>query len=82
MGGVQYLCESASASMHFQPGEGPSRGLLRDCENRWIVFSSSPVSALLQAATLHRAQADDKARGENLHHSKTSLSFQTMMVFG
>ena len=24
-------CESSS--MHFQPGEGPSRGLLRDCEN-------------------------------------------------
>ena len=22
--------------MHFQPGEGPNRGLLRDCENRWI----------------------------------------------
>ena len=26
----------------FQPGEGPSRGgLLRDCENRWIVCSTS-----------------------------------------
>ena len=24
----------------FQPGEGPSRGLLRDCENQWIVCSS------------------------------------------
>ena len=31
----------ALASRRFQPGEGPSRGLLRDCENRWIVCSST-----------------------------------------
>ena len=30
-------CESAS--MHFQPGEGPSRGLLRDC-------TTSPINRL------------------------------------
>ena len=30
-------CESASG--HFQPGEGPCRGLLRDCENIAIVCS-------------------------------------------
>ena len=29
------------ASRVFQPGEGPSRGLLCDCLNRWIVCSSS-----------------------------------------
>ena len=33
-------CESASKC--FQPGGGPNRGLLRHCENRWIVCSSSP----------------------------------------
>ena len=27
------------ASRHFQPGEGPSSGLLCDCKNRWIVCS-------------------------------------------
>ena len=32
-------------SRHFQPGEGPSRGLLHDCENRWIVCSSSQNSS-------------------------------------
>ena len=31
-------CESASRC--FQQGEGPSKGLLRDCKNRWIVCSS------------------------------------------
>ena len=34
------------ASRHFQPGEGPNRGLLCDCENwlwnRWIVCSTNP----------------------------------------
>ena len=40
-------CESASSC--FQPGEGPSRGLLRDCENRWIIWrsTSSLVSCTL-----------------------------------
>ena len=28
-------------SMHFQPGEASSRGLLHDCENRWIICSST-----------------------------------------
>ena len=30
-----------SANWSFLPGECPSRGLLHDCENRWIVCSSS-----------------------------------------
>ena len=38
-------------SWHFQSGEVPRSGLLRDCENRWIVCSSSreycPAAALL-----------------------------------
>ena len=29
-----------SSSRRFQAGEGPSSGLLRDCENQWIVSSS------------------------------------------
>ena len=36
---------------HFQPGEGPSWGLLRDCENWWIVCSSSRVPALKRKRT-------------------------------
>ena len=35
-------------SRHFQPGKGPGRGLLRDCENqlwnRWIVCSTATHS--------------------------------------
>ena len=27
------------ASRHFKLGEGPSRDLLRDCENQWIIWS-------------------------------------------
>ena len=39
---MSYLClKCESASRCFQPGEGLSRGLLSDCENRWIVCSSS-----------------------------------------
>ena len=39
---VSWQClKCESASRHFQPGEGPSRGLLSDCENRWMVCSSS-----------------------------------------
>ena len=37
-------CKCESASRRFQPGEGPSRGLLRDCEifgNIRITFVSS-----------------------------------------
>ena len=35
-----------SDSRRFHPGEGPSRGLLCACENRWIVCSSylTPIS--------------------------------------
>ena len=43
--GVQisrHKCESTSR--RFQPGEYPSRGLLLDCENWWIVCSSSKHS--------------------------------------
>ena len=40
------LASQFHASRHFQPEEGPSRGLLRDCENwlwnRWIVCSTAP----------------------------------------
>ena len=32
---------NVSASRRFQPGEGPNGGLLRDCENRWIICSSN-----------------------------------------
>ena len=35
-------CESASSL--FQPGEGPSRGLFRDCEN----FADGSFAALIQ----------------------------------
>ena len=44
-------CESASR--RFQPGEGPSRGLLRDCEN----FADGSFAALVcafQSAGLQR----------------------------
>ena len=33
-------------SRRFQPGEGPSRGILCDCWNQWIVCSSSLKSML------------------------------------
>ena len=33
LGQASWLACHESARMHFQPGEGPSRGLLRDCEN-------------------------------------------------
>ena len=36
---------------HFQPGEGPSGGPLPDCENWWIVCSSSRVPALKRKRT-------------------------------
>ena len=36
-----FKCEGASR--RFQPGEGPIRDLLRDCDNRWIVCSSIVV---------------------------------------
>ena len=34
-------CKYPSSSRHFQSGKGPSGGLLRDCENRWIVCSAT-----------------------------------------
>ena len=52
------------ASRHFQLGEGPSRGLLRDCENRWIYDLESvstnaiyiiPVSMTLQRTATMQA---------------------------
>ena len=33
----------ALSSRRFQPREGPNRGLLRDCENRWIVCNARAV---------------------------------------
>ena len=30
---LEYCLKCESASRHFQPGEGPSSGLLCDCEN-------------------------------------------------
>ena len=41
------------------PGEGPSGGLLRDCENWWIVCSSSRVPAL------KRKRTHDPERGKH-----------------
>ena len=34
-------CKYPSSSRHFQSGKGPSGGLLRVCENRWIVCSAT-----------------------------------------
>ena len=47
IGIVSYSClakclKFENAGRHFQPGEGPSRGLLRDCEN----FASGSFAAL------------------------------------
>ena len=39
-------------SRHFQLGESPSRGLLRDCENRWMVCSSSYIPVAGEDAAL------------------------------
>ena len=45
---MSHLClKYESTSRCFQQWEGPSRGLLRDCENQWIVCSSSSYAPLL-----------------------------------
>ena len=45
---MSHLClKYESTSRCFQQWEGPSRGLLRDCESRWIVFNSSSYAPLL-----------------------------------
>ena len=48
---MSFKCESASR--RFQPGEGPSRGLLRDC-------TISPINrfAALIRSVLHRVEPD------------------------
>ena len=77
---TRHKCESASR--RFQPGEGPSRGLLRDCETNVSFNSTDPGPADerrdLQAAELlaprqqqqvpqHPAQAEPPHH-QPLHH--------------
>ena len=54
-------CESGSS--RFQPGEGPSRGLLRDCTtsliNQFAALTRSPEEALQEAIRLNDRYALD-----------------------
>ena len=55
-----FKCESASRL--FQPGESPSRGLLRDCENRvWNRRSTTQhYSAGMQTERLNRSLKNER----------------------
>ena len=64
-------CESGSS--HFQPGEGPSRGLLRDYEPSDGTFSSTTEDAIAAAAdTIAAAEEDIK---EEADRSEDAQSF-------
>ena len=52
---VSYKCESISR--HFQPGEVPSRGHLRDCDCRLGNFNLSKVSFPSLIDTVTRVHA-------------------------
>ena len=48
----------------FQPGEGPSRGLLRGCGNRWIVCSyidDAWCAVTVQVVSTHQMQHQEMA---------------------
>ena len=48
-----YAIQCESASRHFQPGEGPSRGLLRDYEPSDGPSFQALVDALHTASLIH-----------------------------
>ena len=77
-------CESSSS--HFQPGEGPSRGLLCDCEP-----SCGPSFPALMAAALVRGTAWDSLVYTSIQQTRqnnpklvfeANVNIITMMVFG
>ena len=66
----------AVCSSRFQPGEGPSRGLLRDYEPSDGTFSSTRKEFDIQYSVAVSAESAKKARGlcsleeNNAEHSK------------
>ena len=50
---IKFLNVRVLSSMHYQPGEGPGRGLLRECEifaKRALMLSPEPEYCGLRAA--------------------------------
>ena len=67
----------------IQPGEGPSRGLLRDCENRWIVCSSSfyPQQSPVERNNLSPLLPGDSFLNRGIFQMELHL-FTSMFLWG